>query len=515
MEILLTSLKNVRPVAWVKAVVYVAVLSAVYLSPFKELWAQWGSEDYSHCWLIPFVILYLLWEKREELASPSRVSKVGFVPLALGIVLFWLGELAGEFYSMYISFWFTALGIVWLHFGWKKIKSLAFVFVVGLTMFPLPNILNVRVTFGLKLLSSQLGVTFLQLYGMPVYREGNIIDLGFTQLQVVDACSGLRYVFPLMVLSLLLAYWYKTHLWKRLVLFLSSIPLAIFVNGFRIAATGVLYNLMGAQAAGGFFHGFSGWLIFMFTIPVLLIEMWVLSLLPPRRKGDRGTKEEAADVGAPLDGCRSILPFVVVIVLLGGTFVFSHAIDFRERIPAGRSFKEFPTNIDEWSGKRGTMEQEFIDVLHFSDYVMADYTNSQGKSVNFYTAYYESQRKGEGTHSPETCLPGSGWLFKEAGTTAVPLGSGKSITIKRAFMEKSGQRELTYYWFPMRGRILTSLYQVKLYTFWDALTKHRTDGALVRLITPVYPNEELPQAEERLQEFTKDLVPVLKEYIPD
>jgi EpsI family protein len=135
--------------------------------------------------------------------------------------------------------------------------------------------------------------------------------------------------------------------------------------------------------------------------------------------------------------------------------------------------------------------------------------------VNFYTAYYESQRKGEGTHSPETCLPGSGWLFREAGITHVPLGSGTSIPVKRAFMEKSGQKELTYYWFAMRGRTLTSLYQVKFYTFWDALTRHRTDGALVRLITPVYEGEEMKDAEMRLQKFTKEIVPVLKAYIPE
>ena len=95
--------------------------------------------------------------------------------------------------------------------------------------------------------------------------------------------------------------------------------------------------------------------------------------------------------------------------------------------------------VGEWSGSKGQMEQQFIDALHFTDYAMADYRNPQGKSINFYTAYYESQRKGEATHSPETCLPGSGWLFREAGTTNVPLGPERSISVKRAFMEKAGR----------------------------------------------------------------------------
>ena len=134
--------------------------------------------------------------------------------------------------------------------------------------------------------------------------------------------------------------------------------------------------------------------------------------------------------------------------------------------------------------------------------------------MNFYSAYYETQRKGESTHSPETCLPGSGWEFREAGDAAVPSANGSKMTVKRAFIENAGAKQLTYYWFQQRGRILRNLYELKIYGFWDALTRRRTDGALVRLITPVYANEELRDAEARLQGFTKEIVPLLDEYIP-
>ena len=103
----------------------------------------------------------------------------------------------------------------------------------------------------------------LQTYGMSAYREGNIIDLGFTQLQVVDACSGLRYLFPLLILGVLLAYFYRVALWKKLIIILSTIPLTIFTNSLRIALTGIIYEIWGAKEAEGFFHGFSGWFIFM------------------------------------------------------------------------------------------------------------------------------------------------------------------------------------------------------------------------------------------------------------
>jgi hypothetical protein len=124
--------------------------------------------------------------------------------------------------------------------------------------------------------------------------------------------------------------------------------LAIFVNSFRIAATGVLYSFLGPRVAEGFFHSFSGWLIFMFTIPVLLLEMWILRLLPPASAPGTGPRPPAdVVVDSTLNIKHSTLPFIFAIVLLGGTLVLSHTIDFREKIPIGKSFKEFPAQVGE------------------------------------------------------------------------------------------------------------------------------------------------------------------------
>ena len=161
------------------------------------------------------------------------------------------------------------------------------------------------------------------------------------------------------------------------------------------------------------------------------------------------------------------------------------------------------------------MEEKFVKELDLSDYVIVDYAAGP-RSVNFYTAYYESQRKGEAIHSPETCIPGSGWEFKNAGSVALPITDmrGAPMKVNRAVMEKGASRQLVFFWFPQRDRVLTNAWQLKLYNFWDALTRQRTDGALVRLITPVYPDEDAAKAEIRLTEFTKQIVPVLNEYLP-
>jgi exosortase D (VPLPA-CTERM-specific) len=487
---------------------------------------DWPREDYNYCYLIPLVVLYLIWEKKDELASVASVpSWGGLFFLVPGILLFLVGDLAGELFSLYLSSWLVAVGILWMHIGWRKIKVIAFALFMALTMFPLPHFLNNKLTFGLKLISSQLGVFLIHLYGMSAYREGNVIDLGFTQLQVVDACSGLRYLFPLLVMGILLANFYRAALWKRILLVLSTIPLTIVTNSLRIALTGIIYKHFGAEMAEGFFHGFSGWLIFMFTLGVLLVEIWLLRRIAPGPAESFFAKPEAAQhirlraetktVDTGSKGFLSPPQFSVAALMLVVTLGISMGVEFREKIPASKAFSQFPLSVGDWSGTRQYMDVKFIQELDLTDYVIVDYQGASGKPVNFYVAWYESQRKGESIHSPETCLPGSGWVFSQAGQATVPLAApGQSITVNRAIMEKSGQQQVSYFWFPARGRILTNAWEMKYYTFWDSLTRHRTDGALVRLITPVFSNETTAQAEQRLRAFTKEIVPILNEFLP-
>jgi len=504
----------------VKIAVLGLLLAGIYYSTFSWLILHdWPREDYNYCYLIPFVVLYLLWEKRFQLgALPSRPAWHGAVVLGCGLVFFWLGELAGELFTQYLSFWLVIVGLCWLFLGGEKLKTILFPLVMVLTMFPLPHFVNTKITLKLKLLSSQLGVAMLHLYGMSAYREGNIIDLGFTQLQVVDACSGLRYLTALVILGLLVAYFYRASLWKKALVVLSTVPLAIVSNSLRIALTGILYETWGAKVAEGFFHGFSGWFIFMVTLGALLGEIWLLERVGKNYvAASRPTAARMNDVPREVrTGVRVFLTphFTVAVLLLGATLALAQGIEFREKTPMAKSFASFPLTVDTWQGTRNVMEQQFVETLDLSDYVIIDYTDDSGKRVNFYVAYYESQRKGESIHSPATCLPGSGWVFRQSSERKILLPKEKTVPVNRAMMQKGADRQVAYYWFPQRGRILTNAYQLKLYAFWDALTRQRTDGALVRLITPVSETETVADADLRLQEFTRVIVPVLEEFIP-
>ena len=523
-------LTQIKSVSWIKFLLYGLLFLGIYYSAFSWLVTHdWEKEAYSYCWLIPPLVFFLIWLKRDELTSmPSKPSWLGLLPIGLGIAFFWLGELGGEYFTMYVSSWLILVGLCLLHLGWKKLKTIGFPLFFILTMFPVPDFINTRIMLQLRLISSKLGVVMIKAYGLPVTRNGNIIDLGFAKLQVVDACSGLHSLISLIVLCLLIVYFFKDHIWKRVVLLLSSIPLAIVTNSFRIAMTAVLFKYFGSKVAEGFFHNFSGLIIFAICIPVLLIEMKILEKLPPVQLTSNPEPKEAQTIASDNNpgshnknvsnyGLLLQPMFIIAVILLGVTLAISQTVDFREKIPAKKNLNQFPLKVGEWTADRHlSMAQYFIDVLDLSEYVFINYHNRNNKKVNFYVAYYESQRKGESIHSPATCLPGSGWSFNQSGTvkiTDVP-GNNGTYEINRAVMQSGRNRQITYYWFPVRGRILNNGYELKIYNFWDALTQHRTDGALVRLITSVYEDEKMEDAEKRLQNFVRDVAPVLEEYLP-
>ena len=460
-------LLDIRPISWIKAMVYGLLLSGIYYSTFTWLIEEdWPREDYTYCYLIPFVVLYLIWEKRGGLAELLSLSSWrGLIPFCLGLILFWLGELSGEFFSLYLSFWFMIIGLCWLSLGWAKIKTILFALVFSITMFPLPHFVNNKITVYFKLISSKLGVDIMRLMGMSAYREGNVIDLGFTQLQVVDACSGLRYFFPLIILGILLAYFFKASWWKKTVLIISTAPISIVVNSLRIVSVGILYQLWGQKVAEGFFHDFSGWFIFMISLGVLLLEMWGLKKVPGSRftvQGEGQTDKKhpqitqiSAEVSVEknqnskpkIKNFFSPPQFIVAVILLGATLTLSQGVEFREKIPINKSFDQFPMQVGGWSGTSGSLDQRFIDKLDLSDYVIVDYKDRHNRNVNFYVAYYESQRKGESIHSPATCLPGSGWAFHVAGKTEFPIPGhiDGPMSVNLAFMKKVDNKKISYY----------------------------------------------------------------------
>jgi len=174
-------------------------------------------------------------------------------------------------------------------------------------------------------------------------------------------------------------------------------------------------------------------------------------------------------------------------------------------------------SIGPWSGQRASLEGVYLDTLKLDDYLLADYRSASAGVVDLYISYYNRQRKGDAVHSPRACLPGGGWQLRDFGQHALAgiQINGHALRVNRTIIELGNQRQLVYYWFQQRGRVITNEYAVKWYIFGDALTLHRTDGAMVRLIAPIPAGVSVAEADRNLTEFASRIVPELPRFVPN
>ena len=536
------------------AALAIALLGYVFFDSLAYLFSLWiGSEDYSHGLFVPLVSLFLIWQARHRIAAAGiENSWWGLSMTTAGLLLYMVGEFATLYVMQHVSLWMVIVGLVISIIGVRGARAIAFPLSYLLTSIPLPTFLYASLSSQLQLWSSALGVGFLQLVSVTAFRDGNVIDLGPVQLQVVEACSGIRYLLPLISLALLCAYLFKDRMWKRALLVLSSVPISILVNGFRIGMIGVLIEWYGQGAAEGFYHLFEGWVLFMASLGLLILEMWVLARIGTRgdrlpflsrfswsgssvqggtRLEVRGPRSEETTAGSTsnLQPLRSPSPSTLASTSLPAAYLCSVALLIpvafastfmveREEIPPPRSmFIDFPMKLDGWLGISLTLEKKYIDDLRFDDYVLADYRFGDGQPVNLYAAYYRSQRKGQSAHSPQSCLPGGGWEITSLNRVDLPANSRivRSLPMNRALIQKDRQKQIVLYWFKQRERNLTNEYLVKLFLFWDGLSRGRTDGALVRIVSLVGPGETEDIVDQRLLRFVSTIEPELNRYVPD
>lgn len=510
------------PVAWLYFVAALGLLLMIYIDGLDRMQSAWfNKEEYSHGVLIPAIALFLVWQKSDQLHLISfRNCWAGVFVLLLGIFLYFAGEMATLYIIVQYAFWVALVGVVLSFTGWSGFKLMWVPLVYLLFMIPLPVFLYNNLSLQLQLISSKLGVDFIRLCDISVYLQGNVIDLGSYKLQVVEACNGLRYLFPFMSLSFLAAYIYQGAFWKKATIFLSSIPISVLMNSFRIGVIGVLVDNWGTSAAEGFLHDFEGWVVFMFCLAILIGEMWLLARIG-RDKKNLSEVFSFAGPALPPENAeyqnRQIThsAWVALGVLAVAAMVFWNYEKPADYSPNRVDFSDFPLEIKGWNGRRDVMEQEFQDALMFDDYILADFRNTQGDAVNFYVAYYASQVKGRSIHSPRSCLPGGGWVVKNLEPKMLPNGNGQQISVARVLITKGDSRQLVYYWTQQRSRIINNEFLVKWFLFWDGLTKHRSDGALVRFVMAVSPGENVAEADQRLAAFAELVTPMLPTYVPD
>jgi exosortase D (VPLPA-CTERM-specific) len=498
-----------------------------FIDGTEALYHAWQLPEYSHGPLIPLLSGFLFLRQLKEYPpepGPKHDRWVG-VTVILGAIAFGtVGKLAGiadvVAYSTIIWVW----GILLISFGWNTGKHFWPPVLHLVYMLPLPDTLYYKMSTYLQFVSSELGVRFLTLMSVPVFLDGNIIDLGVYKLHVAEACSGLRYLFPIMSFSYIFAVLYKGPMWHKAVLLISAAPIAVFMNSVRIGIAGLIVNNYGLDWIEGFSHFFEGWVIFVSCIIILFLLARIMLFFNDRSMSlaealdldTTGLGTEAARVALIQPSKAMITAAIMMMVAVAAWF------SMPDRNAAGsisrESFYSFPKSIDGWSqyGRAEIFNEKIAQSLAADDYRSIYLTHpDEQASVGLFMAWYSDQSR-NGVHSPEICLPGNGWEIASIKRVDIAdeVGSATPFNINEVIIQKGESRSLVLYWFEQKGRRLAWDLGAKFMRVYDGVQTGRTDGGIVRLTTQILPNESDEDARARLIGIAAAAQDIIPRYMP-
>lgn len=499
-----------------------------FIDGLDALLEAWQLPEYSHGPLIPILSGLLFLRQLKEFPierGPKRDRWIGVMVILGAIAFGTLGRLSNinDIVAYATILW--VYGILLVSFGWRTGKHFWPPVLHLVYMLPLPGVFYYKLSTYLQFISSELGVWFLQLLSVPVFLDGNIIDLGVLKLHVAEACSGLRYLFPIMSFSYIFAVLYRGPMWHKAVLLLSAAPITVVMNSVRIAIAGYIAQHYGIDWLDGFTHFFEGWVIFLTCIILLFLLAWVMLRFNDRKMSLADALDLETDgLATQAARIRLVQPSAAMVAVAGITLASILAFqampdrDGAQNIQRD-SFAQFPSKLDDWQqvGSPEILNQHVARTLGADDYHSVTYAHpDHDRTVQFFSAWYADQSRG-GIHSPEICLPGAGWEISWLERTDVTerMNSDVPFQLNRAIIQKGETRMMVYYYFDQKGRKIAWDFAAKFYLMVDGVATGRTDGALVRLTTLIGADETDAQAEARLWDMLVSLQDTMPRFVPD
>jgi exosortase len=280
-----TKFPSLRTEDWLPYAILALLLVAIYYRVAAKLVFDWYDiPDYSHGFLVPLFSLFLLWDKRDILrATPIAQSWKGLLLVVPGICVLILGIYGADLFLSRTSLILLLGGLVWTFAGRAMLNAIKFPLLALLLAIPFPAIVFSQITFPLQLLATQLASAILPLFGVPVLHDGNVIQLPVMKLEVAEACSGIRSLMSLFTLAVFYGYFLEKKTSRRMFLAFASIPIAVAANAFRIVGTGLCVQFWDPEKALGFFHEFSGWVMFCVSLFMLYIVHRLMLLVAPAK----------------------------------------------------------------------------------------------------------------------------------------------------------------------------------------------------------------------------------------
>ncbi len=501
---------------------FALILSILTLIIFREaasaMFDAWQQEEYSHGYLVPFIVLLLLCNKMNDEHLAPQSSWFGFGLVATCVIAQFLFQIAGVRGLQPQVFILALIGLFILFYGLNASRLVAGPLMLMLFAAPLPKFFYYTMSFNMQMMSTSLGTLLLRLLGVSVLQNGNVIDLGSYQLQVVEACNGLRYLFPLMCLGFMLAYMFKASFLKRAILFASTLPIAIIMNSFRIALIGVTVDRWGQKMAEGLIHDFEGWIVFMGCALILMLEIQIMKRIGSKGELDFESIRLPSLRSLPLPKAGAPSHAAVVFIVLAffvsvATPLFSP--HYVQPVPLQKSLAEYPLQIGDWTGRRNKLDGEVLALLGTDDYLMADYAKAGEPPVNLYVLYYPKQdgTSNQAIHSPSVCIPAGGWTIDSKSIETITLKDGQKLNVNKMAISKGTTRQLMYYWFVQDGFTAADANMSKLHLIQNAFVKGHTNGGMIRLTTSSAGNESEQTSAQVLSKFIDAALPTLNDHL--
>lgn len=488
----------------------VAAFLFTYGRVVATLVEQWWSNDkYSFGFLIPWISLHIVWSRRGELfrsePEPSYAGGLPVLAAAAGMLI--AGRAGGILVAEQLSLVVTVAGLVLLLLGVRDFRALLLPIGYLLLMVPAWEMVTDRLHLPFQLFSASLGTHLLRLTGVPAHQQGHYVELPNVVLDVTQNCSGINYLLAVVAVSIPLAYLHLRD-WKRRALLLAfAIAASLFANALRVALIGLFASYGPREASHGPFHVLQGVSVAMAGYGALFLGLRLLSRSPGSGRtavepGRLSRRSGGRPGGIPL----TAVSLAVLLLLITGGYLQLHRT---APVPLNRALRTFPRVLGDWTGRDVAPFYDGYAALGVDQEISRLYATAAGDRLRLYVGYFERQEQGRELINYRTRD-----LVGDDASVAVDLGGGQVVRARARVRPTPGGPTLSLVWYDVSGRRLVNPYLVKLHTIWNALVRHRSDGAVVLIIADIpggTDHAEIPPAEAA---FIRQLLPVLSDYLP-
>ena len=495
------------------------ILLGVFIFCYVELFTilikvWWNNSSQSHGFLIPFIDLYLIYLQRDKLkyiyASPTYLLGL---PVFVGGVLMYLAGHAGAILLLQeLSFVITVIGLVLLLLGVKFLKALLLPVVYLSFMLTIWSDLLEGMHLPFQKLSALIGTELLQWVGIPAYRTSIYIELPNITLEVAKVCSGINYLMSIAAIGVPLAYITLRGWPRRLILVSGAIMIAILANSFRVAWIGVLAYYKITDNLHGPYQVLQAMFVSVVGFIALFIGAWILS--KTTKRSDNTSKVNTPSKNLKLQS-QSPYPnykMTYSLILTGGILILAGSyINFYSPspVPLQMALKLFPYEIEGWSGFDSRLDDDILKNLPVDHDLERTYRSKDGKEINLYVGYFESQRQGKEVINEQTSK-----LHYGASTVEIKLDTHEEIKVNKIVRRERNRDRLILFWYNFNGRITANRYMAKAYTILDALTRNRTNGAIIIVDGTMDKSADQNELIKDEEDFINHLIPVLHRYLP-